>query len=317
MKTRSSLIRLAVLVSAFSGSVTAQTNWEAFNDHRAGVMTDANTTTYEMRLTHPGGPLKNTATGADLAATFSVEEPGGVSDDFGANGDPNPGSPANVLFANKVTIGGAGADGIIGLKSSLACTVILRFSNLDPTKRYKFRGTTCRGNAAYVDRWSVYKIVGVDAATNAHVDGSTNLNIFTVATFPDSALEPDDVALNSGNNLEGSLVGWDNISVGADGTFTIEQRQYLGPAPFGSPSAGPYGYGMNAIYLAELEPTTGGVGTITKVSSANNQITIEWTGPGVLQSNENLTVPWADLLTATSPYTTQMTGSRKFFRLRE
>ena len=41
----------------------------------------------------------------------------------------------------------------------------------------------------------------------------------------------------------------------ADGQFAIEAQQYTGPAPFGNPSAAPYGYGFGAIYLAEIEST--------------------------------------------------------------
>lgn len=59
-----------------------------------------------------------------------------------------------------------------------------------------------------------------------------------------------------GDNKAGSLAGWDSIEPGADGTFQIEAAHYVGTAPFGDPAAGPYGYGFNAIYLAQV-PSTG------------------------------------------------------------
>src|SRR5687767_11119316 len=103
MKTRTVLLHLAVLAS-LTGSASAQIIWEAFNDHRLGASTSPNATTWEMRLTGSGGALKDISTGADLPASLLVEEEGGPSDDFGANGAPDPGSPADLLFAGKCTV---------------------------------------------------------------------------------------------------------------------------------------------------------------------------------------------------------------------
>jgi hypothetical protein len=317
MNTQAYLIRLAVVAGLLTSNVSAQSVvWEAFNDHRIGADTSPNATTWEMWAADPGGPLKNIATGTELAAAMMMEVEGGPTDNFGANATPDPGTPAALFFAGKCTIGGpAPDDGIPGVRSSSSTVLRLRFTNLDPAKRYRFRGTTCRGNTAYVDRWSIFKIIEADGSVPAHVDASPNLSLFTAATFPDSGILPDEVALNSGNNLEGSLVGWDNINPGADGTFAIDCQQYIGTAPFGSPSAGPYGYGLSAVYLAELGPTTG-VGTITNVSTVGGKMRIEWTGAGVLQSSGNL-AGWADIIGATSPYDASMEASRSFFRLRE
>ena len=117
-----------------------------------------------------------------------------------------------------------------------------------------FRGTVSRGGN-YDDRWSRFRISGTDAHVAAHVDGSDSQNLITKATFPDADLEEDEVAMNTGHNVQGSLVGWDNIEPGDDGEFAIEAEQYTGEAPYGNPSAGPYGYGFNALYLAEIEST--------------------------------------------------------------
>ena len=319
MKTPPSLPRLAAISALFTASAYSQVTWEAYNDHRSGASTGANTSLIEMRLNGTTGTLKNYATGADLAATMSVEEEG-LSDDFGANGAPDVGSPADTFFTGKCTIGGAGADGIPGIKSSLSTMIRLRFSNLDPTKRYKFRGTTCRGISTYVDRWSIFKIVEADSAVAAHViahvEGTPD-GMFTSTSYADAGILPDEVALNSGNNLAGSLVGWDDINPGADGTFAIEARQYLGMAPFGTPSAGPYGYGLNVMYLAELSSGGGGgVGTISNISGTAGDIKIEWTGPGTLQQSGDLT-NWLNLPAAVSPYHFTGTSPLQYFRLHE
>ncbi|MCI0536809.1 MAG: PA14 domain-containing protein [Verrucomicrobiales bacterium] len=226
--------------------------WEAFNDYRPGDLTSPNATTYDLRVTDDGGVLKNIQTGADLeASVIVVPEGDALPDDFGANSPVNPGSPADLLFNGKVHVGN---DGLPGLRSSANIKLILNFNGLDPSKRYNFRGTVSRGGN-YNDRWSVFGITGADAYVAAHVDGSNNQNIFTKTTFPTGTLESNQVALNTGDNKPGSLVGWDNIEPGADGTFSIEAQQYTGPAPFGNPSAAAYGYGFNAIYLAKVEST--------------------------------------------------------------
>jgi hypothetical protein len=315
MNTKSCALTIRTLAVLIAAPAFGQINWEAFNDHRIGGFTSPNATGWEMRLTGSGGPLRDILTGLDLPVNMTVEEEGGPSDDFGANSAPDPGTPADLFFANKVTIGGVGADGIVGVRSSLAGVVRLRFTNLNPTKRYKFVGTVCRGRIDYVDRWSVFKIVEAAGAAAAHVDASPDLNLFTAATFPDGGLLEDEVALNSGNNLPGSLVVWDQIDPGKDGTFAIEARQFVGLAPFGVPIAGPYGYSFNAMYLAEVEPGTGGTGSITNVSTVGGQLQIEWTGSGALESSPNLT-SWMVIPGATSPYLSPMTESRYFFRLR-
>lgn len=184
-----------------------------------------------------------------------------VPDDFGANSPVNAGSPADLLFKGKVTIGN---DGLPGVRSSSHMKLTLNFVNLDPTRRYNFRGTVSRGGN-YDNRWTLFSLVGPENYVAAHVDGSKNKNIFTQATFPSANLKPNQVALNTGDNKAGSLVGWDNIEpvLGLDpnGAETyliqISAEQYLGVSPFGNPAAAAaqYGYGFNAIYLAEVEAT--------------------------------------------------------------
>jgi len=321
---------LTVLVFGLaSGGAAAQANWEAFNDHRAGTETSPNATAWELRGAGSGGPLKDIVSGSDLEATLAVEEEGTATDDFGANSAVDVGSPAGVLFAGKCTIGGVGNDGIPGIRNSGATVLRLRFTNLDPSKRYNFRGTTCRGNL-YNDRWTVFKIVDAEGAVAAHTDGSDNLNLFTASTFPAAALAADEVALNSGDNKVGSLVGWDEIDPGADGTFAIEGRQHIGGAPFGVPSAGPYGYGFSAIYLAEtgtngigfaiVEVAVGEDGRVTIKSTARNgrsyavDVSTDLAEWGELSDNETGV---DGIFTYTDTVTEPGLAPRLYYRVRE
>ncbi len=258
MKTGPPFLRLAARVVAvsflcFAGPVYSQTAplWEAFNDYRPSDQTHPNATGYDLRVTDDGGPLKNRATGLDLNASVRVVVEGSTPDDFGANSPVNPGSPADLVFGGIVDVGN---DGLPGLRTSGGTKLSLVFEGLDPAKRHHFRGTVSRGGN-YNDRWSVFTITGSEAHVAAHIDGSNNQNLITKANYPAASLGENQVAMNTGDNKAGSLVGWDNIEPGNDGTFTVEAQQYQGAAPFGNPAAAPYGYGFNAIYLAEVEST--------------------------------------------------------------
>ena len=245
----------AAILMMLGGTAIGQTEvlWEAYNDYRPteGV-THPNATDYDLRITDDGGILKNFATGSELDVYVAVLSEGdGEPDNFGANSPVNEGSPADLLFGGKIDVGN---EGLPGLRASNNVTLNLIFSGLDRTKRYNFRGTVSRGGN-YNDRWSVFTILDTDAHVAAHVDGSTNQNIITKATFEAATLEPNQVAMNTGDNKAGSLIGWDNIEPGANGEFTIRAQQYQGPSPFGDPLAAPYGYGFNAICLSEIEST--------------------------------------------------------------
>jgi len=250
-----------LFASAMLASAQFATNWVAFNDHNNTGMpaatTGPNVTLYHLGgLTSGGGPigpLTNQLNGQQLPATLVVSWTGGDGpDNFGASDDAIMDSPAELLFRNIVDIGGVAVadEGIIGLRSSESNVVSITFSNLDTSQRYLFRGTSARGNN-YNDRWGVFTIQA-QSFVDAHVDASPNQNIFTADTFPGGGLSLGQVALNSGENRVGSLVGWNDIVPFPDGTFTIMEEQFIGTAPFGNPAAGPYGYGMNAIMLAEI-----------------------------------------------------------------
>ena len=243
-----------IFLAALPARSQLVTNWTAFNDHRRGTTTGPNVTTYDMRGTAERGALQDHASGVTVPARLLVSDVGGDgSDDFGACADPDLGTPADLLFGNIVDVGGAGGDGIIGLRNGEVNVVTLTFTNLDPSRKYYLIGTSVRGNN-YNDRWAIYTLEGAVSFEDAHVDASANNNLLTPGEFAGASVGPGQVALNSGENRVGSLVGWRQIDPGPDGGFTIRQAQYIGTAPFGNPSAGPYGYALNAMVLMEVGP---------------------------------------------------------------
>lgn len=228
------------------------TSWIAFHDHRPGDLTDPNATGFDIRLTGNGGFLKDFATGAQLPVEVVVTSTGtSAPDDFGATAYPDFGSPASDYFDGKVDIGNPGT---IGLRNSAGSTVLLTFKNLDPSKKYSFVGTSVRGGN-YVNRWAAFTLAGAAASTPAHQVTTDPPNLITKATYPASTLGPDQVALSSGHNLEGSLVSWEGIDPGEDGEFSILQEQYVGPHPLGPNNDGPYGYAITAFSLKEVSET--------------------------------------------------------------
>ena len=264
-----SAVALAVILAP--ATLDAQqivTNWAAYNDYIPGpvipphVSTPANwgtaarVTTHNMRL-GPGGPLTNYLTGDELAITMTVTATG-TPDDFPTMFNPATNTPAGQLFYRIVDVGNTGSG--IGIRSSTGSGTTLLFSNLDPFKRYIFRGTTSRGNVGYTARWTVAMLTNVNDFLDAHLNGS-GPGVITSNDFP-ANLAAGQAAFNSGNNLEGAVVGWDFISPAPDGTITIVCNQYVGPTPNGGQaSADNYGYAFAAILLAEVEASLASITT--------------------------------------------------------
>jgi hypothetical protein len=67
--------------------------------------------------------------------------------------------------------------------------------------------------------------------------------------------------------------------------------------------------------LGPAESGTGEVQPELAISRSGNQITIAWSGPGTLESADNILGSWTPVAGATSPFTTAATGSAKFYRL--
>jgi hypothetical protein len=305
------LLSITVTLALNVAHAQPATLWQAFNDYRPGARTAPNVSGYDLRVTGEGGVLLDVATGAELPAIVTVEIEGADPDNFGANAYPDVGTPADLFFGPYIDMGN---DGIPGVRSSAGTILRLVFSGLNPARRYKFKGTVSRGGN-YNDRWSLYSITRAKSFVAAHVDGSVNNNIITKTTFPNATLETNQVALNTGHNKQGSIVGWDNIEPSDTGEFAIEAQQYTGPTPFGTASNAAYGYGFNSIYLAETEaagdiritenpPATllvaaGRTATLTVAATSTQPITYQW------QKAPKAGDPFTDIANATqNSYTT-------------
>jgi autotransporter-associated beta strand protein len=57
--------------------------------------------------------------------------------------------------------------------------------------------------------------------------------------------------------------------------------------------------------------------TVITISQADGNVTVTWSGGGLLQESTTLANPWTDLPGVTSPYITPIAGPRKFFRVKE
>lgn len=245
--------------SAVASSIV--TNWVAYNDHRPGPLippwtpiptwwgTSVRATAYDMRV-GPGGNLTNFYTGQQLPVTLTVTA-NGSPDDFGECYEPFVNTPAGDLFYGVVDVGNTNS--VIGVRLSANTYVTLRFSGLDPSKRYSFRGTSLR-NGGYALRWTVATLLGAQDWVDAHMNGA-GPGVLTSNQFP-AYLGPGQAAYNSGDNKEGAVVGWDFISPAPDGTFSVQSSNYVGAIPGGlMADSTRYGYAISAFLLAEVETT--------------------------------------------------------------
>ena len=219
--------------------------WIAFNDHYAGTNTHRNATAWNAFGTAGGAPgdegaLRNIATGAALPSYLNVFALGAMGDRVA--GAPPAGTPAYDTFNGYVDFGSGGVNHAIVLGHD--SVVFHIFTGLDPTRRYSFRATAVGGVPDFRNRWTLFTLVSAEEATAAHT-----ANVLTCATTPD-AIAPNEAAMNTGDNLSGDVVGWDDIAPGPDGSFTLASTLYLGPAPGNTPP-GPYAYAPVAIRLEE------------------------------------------------------------------
>ncbi|MCI0746769.1 MAG: immunoglobulin domain-containing protein [Verrucomicrobia subdivision 3 bacterium] len=233
------------------------TNWQAFNDHRPSAATHPNATGYDMRQTGDGGILKDYFSGGVLPVSLVINSFGTI-DDFGANGYPAMGTPAYELFNGILDVGNTGTMPVRNRPAGVVSFITLTFTNLDPSQKYYFRGTSCRANSAYVDRWTVVSLQDAVSFQDAHTAGvvdQANSTGYPLAAGFINTLTNGQAAWNSGDNVAlGALIGWNEIDPGPDGSFSIRVDQYIAnPLPNGSaPNLGTYGYSFTAIYLAEV-----------------------------------------------------------------
>ncbi len=228
--------------SGQGGGAGSAMEWRAINEQTAGASTHPHTTLWGV-FANGSGTLKNVATGAALTASLAIVNSGSAS--ATTMGAPAVGSAASTIFS-PYTHWNSGAGEAVQIDAADSVTYV--FSNLNPARRYTFRGTSLRGNSTFTNRWTRAEITGAVSQTAVHTSGiltSTQQPAFLTAT---------QAAWNSGYNTAGEVVGWDVVDPGADGTFSIITRRYSGDYPGGNtetPSAAPYGYGFQAIRLEQ------------------------------------------------------------------
>lgn len=143
---------------------------------------------------------------------------------------PSSGTPAHSVFNGIINLSGSASYN----NSAYGWYYQVTFSGLDPAKTYEFVTTANRGSSYNPERWSKFSIVGADAYTNASSTGTIQIS-------------PDVVHLNGGaNTAAGDVVRWTGIAA-ADGIFTVRSENLL------DINGKPYGYGMQAFALSELE----------------------------------------------------------------
>jgi hypothetical protein len=259
-----SITSLTLLLASFAPAWAQTTNWVAYNDHRGGPIipphvpnpafwgTALRVTTIDLGApADTTGNLTNFLTGQQLPVTITSTRTL-APDDFPTvttNGIPAPGTPAFQLFYGICDLSN---NGIVGVDALDGDFVTFTFNNLNPDKKYVFRGTSSRGGG-YAPRWTVATILA-DGWIDAHLNG-TGPGVITSNNYPLN-LTAGQAAWNSGHNREGAVVGWDFITPRSDGSFSIECKQYVGPSPNGGATDANYGYSFGAILLAEVEASS-------------------------------------------------------------
>jgi hypothetical protein len=104
-----------------------------------------------------------------------------------------------------------------------------------------------------------------------------------------------------GNNTQGDL---DDVAVFASALTPTEIMDiFNGKSP-------------DQVRTPAPKPPTGGGAKFSGISASGGNITITWTGSGVLESGDTVTGPWTEVAGATSPYSVVASGSGKFYRFK-
>jgi acid phosphatase type 7 len=232
---------------ALSVSASEKPQWAAFNDHYQGPASSPNATCWNVFTNQSGapgnsGPLKNSADGADLPVTLAITNVG--TSGSTAAGAPDPGTPADNTFNGSVDFGDGTLEHSILLGPGAVVAHV--FSNLDPARLYRFRGTAAGGSPGETNGWTLCRLEG--AASFQAIHSSTN--VWTAAT-PDSTLATNEAAFHSGaNNAAGDYIGWDEIVPGSNGVIVVYSQMYSNPlAAAGGPASG---FGLIAVQLEEF-----------------------------------------------------------------
>jgi len=195
---------------AVSGTATTPLEeWIAYNDCAwVSGQLDTNITTYT--IPDDAGLLMDYTTGEDTPATVtfsSYNSPVLQTGDY-AGSETAPGTDAYVTFHDF-----ADMTGVIQYGSS-GWWVDVTFTGLDPETTYTFATSANRDNSGYTNRYTIYTLSSVDAATNASTMGVNEINNLSVW-------------FNTGDNHdEGFVARWTGIQPGSDGSFTVRAEAH-------------------------------------------------------------------------------------------
>ena len=226
----------------------------AYNEIVGGPETHANTTTYADNGDNIAGWLKDIDSGEYTPVLLSTDEQGARFDSWGTI--PAAGTDADEIFTGFVDFSGfnTSARMVVGQYYNY------EFTNLEVGAYYEFAGTAIAGRdeSSFSNCWTLVSLLGVDSFTAEHSEGAG----VVTHDFPDSGLEPNQVALLTGTNHlagQGFVVQWTEINAGDDGAFEVVSTQYTGPTPTGINASGvangDCAYAPNAVRLIQADPT--------------------------------------------------------------
>ncbi|MBI5385529.1 MAG: lamin tail domain-containing protein [Verrucomicrobia bacterium] len=253
---------LALVTATILLSLQATGQWVAYNDHNGGGGTAANVTTYSLTQSGTagetvGGPLWNSDTGGALPAGVSITSVGMVSGVNGTSQSPRTDTPADQIFAGRIDWA---SSALFFGPDPYDAAVAITFTNLTPGRKYRFRGTSIRGNS-YAGRWALATLAGASSATPAHLTGTgtpASPGIVTNGWSPyGDALAPvTQAAWNCGENQCGDVIGWDDI-VPAGTSFSVICSNYhavlaSGAAVPGGTVQDTYCYAISAFRIEEV-----------------------------------------------------------------
>ncbi len=210
----------------------ANYNWTAYNDCVYEVGTDyiaANATTYSVSGS-TSGELLDLTNGNGTGVIVTITQSGGVTKKTGSSSggvDASVGADAYDLFR-----GLADMTGVL-LYGSTGWQVAVRFTNLEPDKKYTFAASANRNRSDYADRWTRYTISDADEYVYAGSGGALKNS-------------EDSVSFCTGyNTSNGYLARWTGVSAGADGDYEITAQAH--GVPYNEAKA----YSFDVFMLAE------------------------------------------------------------------
>jgi hypothetical protein len=256
---------LRILLSVFLGgsAFILPAQFVAFNDHDGGEgQAHPFTTRYSLFYASQSnvvqGPLRDISDGSLLPVELRIEGP--VFSPFPTTNFVS-GTPASMIFGCSDS-----AACIVDFRGSsprLAGTNWYTFTGLNSARKYQFIGTAnISGFAPTELTRTLYAIHGVDSFVSAHTSNCI--------TQYSTLMSSNEVAVPTGRNAQpgfGDMVVWNDIRVGADGSFSVTASRFFSDSP-----AMPFG----GLRLVEdfVEPTAPFVAKQPKsvnASRASNQ----------------------------------------------